>query len=216
MGTPTKDRPVDIRSEDWREAIRQQILTLKVVVAGMISGPATLWAVVLLSRGLPQEEPQTALRFLPWLAALLGALGGVLAYFWSQYLIEREFRRLVKGTWKLSPLTSKQVQTTLAGLAEKLGDPGRLWAIYSLGFFVRVSVLEGIATLSAVLYAMVPSWIPVAVAAMVLLAIVGNYPTWLGVSEWMAQRLARLEQERAMHALSAAHLASGATAAPKQ
>ncbi len=104
----------------------------------------------------------------------------------------------------------------MAALAEKLGDPGRLWAIYSLGFFVRLSVLEGIATLSAVLYAIVPSWIPVAVAAMVLLAIVGNYPTWLGVSDWIAQRLARLEQERALHALSAAHLASGSAAAARR
>ena len=190
--------------EGWQEVVKDQLKTLKVVSAGALAEPAVLWGVAFYIRGVAAETfEEFSLPFIPWIGVGVGVVGLIAAWGISHYLIRRNFQQLVSGTWGLSASLAGKLKSELGEVVEKLGDPGRLWAISVQAFLVRTWILQGAATVVAVTYLLQPSWMAIATGVVLFIALVRDYPTWMGTVQWISEGLRRLEYARTLHQLEA-------------
>ena len=189
--------------EGWQEVVKDQLKTLKVVSAGALAEPAVLWGVAFYVRGVAAETfDEFSLPFVPWVGLAVGIIGLVAAWGISQQLVRRNFQKLVAGTWRLPAASAGKLKNDLQEVVEKLGDPGKLWAISVQAFLVRTWILQGAATVVAVTYLLQPSWMAIATGVVLFIALVRDYPTWIGTVQWISEGLRRLEYARTLHQLT--------------
>jgi len=185
--------------EEWHQVTKEPMKTIRVINAAALAEPAVLWGVALYIGGAAKETfADFSLPFVPWIALAVGLGGLVAAWLISREMLRRNFERLVAGTWKLPETRRRKFENQFAAVVEKLGDPGRLYVIAVQASLVRIWILQGAATLVAVSYMLQPSRLTIATGLILFIALVREYPSWMGLSHWISESLHRLESERTL------------------
>ena len=85
-------------------------------------------------------------------------------------------------------------------LFEQHGDAARLWFVYMTKTIVGAAILEGATFFLIVVFMLERSPLMAACAVALMAVVAAHFPTIGRVSEWIADRLRRLDEQRQMRA----------------
>jgi hypothetical protein len=175
-------------TEIQREYVRKVLPTMQIIVGALTAGVVMFLVTVLLigpANGGPPVDP-----FITYLGVGFSLIVGV-TWIVVPRLIGGQLRRsIVDGRWR--------TMTPVGSNAEVLGDVPALTSAYQTRMIISCAMLEGIAFLNLVAYMLERRPISLAVAGILILMLLGHFPTFGRVRNWLEDELATIKQLRAL------------------
>jgi hypothetical protein len=183
-------------TNSWPDEIGPHLRTLQIVIAALTTGCLIFMVIALF---LVQIRPGAAAgnEVPPMITYLaLGFAGvAVVARIVLPRMIESSARKsIADGTWQFP--AGNQNSDQLTERLERLGDAGKLLAVLNTRTIIAGAILEGSAFFALVAYLVEHSPLALAAAIVMILGVALNFPTVSGVTRWIEDQLAAIEQAR--------------------
>ena len=186
-------------TDDFRAALPSMVRVLQIIVVALAAG-CVVFLVVAHQTGLADGadaagNDQSA--FLELFALAFLAVAGIARLIVPRVVVAASLRKIVDQKWQLSP-TSGPGDGGQQNLIEQHGDAARLWFVYMTKTIVGVAILEGATFFLIIVYMLGRSSLMATCAIALMVVVAAHFPTVDRVSNWIADRLRRVDEERQM------------------
>jgi hypothetical protein len=182
-----------------REYVARVTATLQIIVAALAFGVLTFAGIALLvavdAAGAAGGPAQPLLTYIAAGAALVAL---VLSWI-VPGLIAGSGRQAIAASEPISTATPMRDQPA----ANELGDVAPLLAAYQTRQIVRAAILEGAAFFCLISYIIEKQSLSLVAAGIMVLLLLGQFPTRSRVEDWIGGEMAAIEQLRQMRPVDA-------------
>ena len=187
-------------TDNWRDEIGPQVLTLQIVVAALVAGCLFFLAIVVFMVQIRDAQAVGGDSPLMTYIGMGFACTFVVARVVILRIIEsRARKRIADGTWQvpesLQPL-QHPVNAKWVEQAERLGDRGKLLIVMHIRTIVGAALLEGSAFFLLITYLIEQSPLALAAAIVLIIGVALHFPTRSSAVHWIEDQLAAIKQLR--------------------
>lgn len=177
---------------DWRHALAGQLGVLRIVVVAMAAGCLTFAIIVAFATGLA-FGPAGPITYI----AIAAAAGAVVVRFVVLRLIDAAARRAVLELGEAPPQSPRPQRPSAESLVAT-GEAGLLYARYATRVVAGTAILEGVTLLLLISFVVDHSPYSLALAGLLIVGILLQFPTLGRVIGWIETQLALLADERSL------------------
>lgn len=177
---------------DWKNAVGSAVMTGKIIVAALATGPTIFLLIVLFltaNGGPPDRAP-----FVTYAALAFAAVAIAMRMIVPAATVASGRRQIVAGTYR--PGTGRSNNPGFDKLLERSGDAGLLFQLYLTKTIIAAALLEGATFFLLISYMMERQILSLAAAIVLIVGVALLMPTRDGVLAWIENQLAQVEQER--------------------
>jgi hypothetical protein len=177
--------------QPWQEQIGDQVRTVRIIVGSLLSGVVmfTVIALVMPSGvGAGPNGPGGDLPLVSWIALGFGVLALLLHKLVPTLVVAGGRKAIQSGAWNSAD--NPQAKE----LAERLGTPGMLFALFQTKTIVGGAILEGAAFFNLVAYLIERQWMSLAAAITLACFLLMLLPNREGVIRWIEEQLDRIAE----------------------
>ena len=168
-------------NEMQREYLGRLLMTMRVIIAALVSGVVMFFVVVLVLRGnQPAGQPMIA-----YVAAGVALMSFAASLFVPQVMVVPVRQSIAAGN-----------APSEASVPEGVGDVGRLGALYQTRVIIAGALLEGAAFFNTIAYLLEGQMLTLLVTIALILAILSQFPTAARVENWVVNQREIIEQMR--------------------
>jgi hypothetical protein len=187
-------------TDNWRDEIGSLLMTPRMIVGGLTTGCLVFMVIVLFIIQPGQDPagdgdggmPLVTYIAIAWAGMAIGVRMVVLR------IIESGSRkRIANGTWQIPTGGQQHAQPVqLIQIVERMGDAGKLWVVFQNRTIVGAAIFEGCAFFALIAYIIEQSPIALVTAIVMTFGVALHFPTRSGVTHWIEDQLAAIEQLR--------------------
>lgn len=169
--------------EQSKQQVAVTVRTAQIILAALVMGVVMFGVVVLFGMPGGQAAQGSALTLL---AVCFAGVDLVLCLLVPNLIAAVHRRKLAAGTWQAAPSRGPVPDT----------DAGKLAMIYQVKMIIGAAMLEGGCFLALFAYMLERHLPSLVMAAVLLVALLAQFPTYGRVEAWIEEQLRRVEDER--------------------